>query len=61
MYTGNKVKKDLIDLCVQFIEMIDNLKKQGIIDETEYQKLVKNKKRFLEEHGRNDLKEENHG
>lgn len=60
MCEENKVKKDLMMLCLEFIEMMDNLKKQGIIDENQYQQLVENKKRFLEDHGRNDLKQEKH-
>lgn len=57
MREENRVKKDLTDLCGQFIEMMDNLKKQGIIDQNEYQKLVENKKRFIRDQGRKDISE----
>jgi hypothetical protein len=60
MREENKVKKDLMTLCLEFIEMMDNLKNQGIIDHNQYQELVENKKRFLDNHGRNDLKKEKH-
>ncbi|MDF2547500.1 MAG: hypothetical protein K0R93_2398 [Anaerosolibacter sp.] len=60
MCEENKVKKDLTVLCLEFIEMMDNLKKQGIIDQNQYRQLVENKKRFLEDHGGNDLKQEKH-
>lgn len=47
MSEESKARKDLVELCRLFIELMDRLKDQGIIDPNEYMKHVEKKKQFL--------------
>ncbi|KXG78649.1 hypothetical protein [Thermotalea metallivorans] len=47
MREEGKERKDLVELCRLFIELMDCLKDQGIIDPNEYMKHVAKKKKFL--------------
>lgn len=43
----NKVEDDIRNLCIEMICLLDKLKQKGLIDDEEYQRHIREKKKFL--------------